>query len=71
MNAREATAMPARPDCARLRREFDAALRRIAEREALVHELRLRLDRNDSQSSIPPSANPPGVPWRASGPDPS
>ena len=30
--------------------------------EALVHELRLRLDQNASNSSIPPSANPPGAP---------
>jgi transposase len=50
------------PECQRLRGELDAALRRIAELEALVHELRLRLDQNASNSSIPPSANPLGAP---------
>jgi transposase len=62
MSDQEAPATPGCPDCARLRRELDAALQRIAELEALVHELRLRLDRNASNSSIPPSANPPGAP---------
>lgn len=62
MSDQEAPATPGCPECARLRRELDAALQRIAELEALVHELRLRLDRNASNSSIPPSANPPGAP---------
>jgi transposase len=62
MSDQEAPATSGCPDCARLRRELDAALQRIAELEALVHELRLRLDRNASNSSIPPSANPPGAP---------
>src|SRR6516162_7091099 len=62
MSDQEAPATSGCPDCARLRRELDAALQRIAELEALVHELRLQLDRNASNSSIPPSANPPGAP---------
>src|SRR5262245_60708090 len=62
MSDQEAPETSGCPECARLRRELDAALRRIAELEALVHELRLRLDRNASNSSIPPSANPPGAP---------
>src|SRR5262249_34210873 len=56
---------PPDPGCrhgARWRTELEAALRRIAGLEALVHELRLRLDQNASNSSIPPSANPPGAP---------
>jgi transposase len=78
MSAQEAPATSGCPECARLRRELDAALRRIAELEALVHELRLRLDQNASNSSIPPSANPPGAPrpvvkarsWRKRGGQP-
>jgi transposase len=37
-------------------------LRRVAELEALVRELRDRLNRNASNSSLPPSANPPAAP---------
>lgn len=62
MSEQEVPTAPGCPECARLRSELDAALRRIAELEALVHELRLRLDQNASNSSIPPSANPPGAP---------
>src|SRR5215470_15890196 len=62
MSDQEAPEAPGCTDCPRLRRELDAATRRIAELEALVHELRLRLDQTASDSSIPPSANPPGAP---------
>ena len=62
MSDQEAPTAPGCPECQRLRGELDAALKRIAESEAVVHELRLRLDRNASNSSIPPSANPPGAP---------
>jgi transposase len=62
MSDPEVPTTPGCPECARLRHELDAALRRIAELEALVRELRLRLDQNASNSSIPPSANPPGAP---------
>jgi transposase len=62
MSDQEAPTTPGCPECQRLARELDVALRRIAELEALVQELRLRLDRNASNSSIPPSANPPGAP---------
>ena len=62
MSDQEAPVTSGCPECQRLRRDLDAAQRRIAELEALVHELRLRLDQNASNSSIPPSANPPGAP---------
>jgi transposase len=62
MSVQEAPPDPGCRECARLRTELEAALRRVAELEAHVHELRLRLDQNASNSSIPPSANPPGAP---------
>jgi transposase len=62
MSDLEAPTTPGCAECQRRHRELDAALRRIAELEALVQELRIRLDRNASNSSIPPSANPPGAP---------
>src|SRR5215469_3754249 len=62
MSVQEAPPDPGCRECARLHTELEAALRRIAELEALVHELRLRLDQNASNSSIPPSADPPGAP---------
>ncbi len=49
-------------ECARLRRELDAALARIAVLEAQVRELLDQLGRNSSNSSTPPSADPPGAP---------
>ena len=50
------------PECHRLRRELDAALARIAVLEAQVKELLERLQRNSSNSSTPPSANPLNAP---------
>jgi transposase len=50
------------PECARLRRELDAALARIVVLEAQAQELLTQLRRNSSNSSTPPSANPPGAP---------
>src|SRR5271168_1253323 len=50
------------PECARLRRELDAALARIAVLEAQVRDLLAQLKRNSSNSSTPPSANPLGAP---------
>ncbi len=50
------------PGCVRLRRELDAALARIAVLEAQVKELLLQLQRNSSNSSTPPSANPLDTP---------
>ncbi len=47
--------VPACPECARLHK-------RIAELEALVRDLQERLNRNSSNSSIPPSANPLNAP---------
>jgi transposase len=53
---------PVCPGC----RERDARIaeleRRVAELEAQVRELLARLGRNASNSSLPPSANPPGAP---------
>src|SRR5438270_6232178 len=43
------------PECAQL-------WKRIAELEALVRHLQEQLNRNSSNSSIPPSANPPDAP---------
>ena len=48
--------------CLRLRRELDAALARIVALEAQVKELLLQLQRNSSNSSTPPSANPLDAP---------
>ena len=50
------------PECARLRRELDAALARIAVLEDQGRELLAQLQRNSSNSSTPPSANPLGAP---------
>ena len=50
------------PECHRLRRELDAALARIAVLEAQVKDLLERLQRNSSNSSTPPSANPLNAP---------
>ena len=50
------------PECVRLRREHDDALARIAVLEAQVRELLARLQRNSSNSSTPPSANPLDAP---------
>ena len=49
-------------ECARLRRELDAALARIAVLEAQVRDLLAQLGRNSSNSSTPPSANPLNAP---------
>lgn len=50
------------PECARLRALLETALQRIATLEAQLHELQAQLQRNASNSSIPPSANPPNAP---------
>jgi transposase len=50
------------PECARVRRELDAALARIARLEAQHKELLAQIQRNSSNSSTPPSANPLGAP---------
>jgi transposase len=48
--------------CLALRRELDTALARIVVLEAQVKELLIQLQRNSSNSSTPPSANPIGTP---------
>ena len=40
----------------------DQARKQIAELQAELHELRCRLNRNSSNSSSPPSVDPPGAP---------
>jgi transposase len=50
------------PECVQWRALLEAALQRIAELEAEVRDLRGHLQRNSSNSSIPPSADPPGAP---------
>ena len=50
------------PECDNQRALLDAALQRIADLEAEVRDLRQQLNRNSSNSSIPPSADPPGAP---------
>jgi transposase len=50
------------PECVRLRALLEAALQRIASLEGEVRDLRAQLNRNASNSSIPPSANPPNAP---------
>src|SRR5512142_2559751 len=41
---------------------LERALERIADLQAEVHELRCQLNRNSSNSSSPPSVDPPGGP---------
>lgn len=50
------------PECGRLRRELDAALARIAALEAQTRDLLAQQQRNSSNSSVPPSANPLDAP---------
>jgi transposase len=57
------------PNCLRLQAQLDAAHAKIAilearvlELEALVRDLLDQVNRNSSNSSMPPSANPPGAP---------
>src|ERR1051325_3186581 len=50
------------PGCLERDRRIAALERRVAELEALVRDLPARLGANASNSSIPPSANPPQAP---------
>src|SRR5512135_3449064 len=56
------TAGLACPECARLRALLDAQDHRMATLEAHIRDLQAQLNRNASNSSIPPSANPPAAP---------
>src|SRR3954471_24422227 len=49
-------------ECDKQRALLVAALQRIADLEAEVRGLRQHLNRNSSNSSIPPSTDPPGAP---------
>ena len=50
------------PECAQLRAALDGARKQIADLQAELHELRCQLNRNSSNSSSPPSVDPPGAP---------
>ena len=61
------------PECGQLQAALDEALgqldearKQIADLQAEIHELRSQLNRNSSNSSSPPSVDPPGVPNRSS-----
>src|SRR4051812_23634813 len=50
------------PECERLRAALAAALKRIDDLEAEVRRLGAQLNRNSSNSSVPPSSDPPDAP---------
>ena len=57
------------PECGKLRAalnealgQLDEARKQIADLQAEIHELRSQLNRNSSNSSSPPSVDPPGAP---------
>jgi transposase len=64
----ESTPITICPECLKLRRELDVALAQLAVLEAQVKELAIQLQRNSSNSSTPPSANPLDAPKPASRP---
>lgn len=57
-----ATPVASCPECAQLRAALDGARKEIADLQAQLHELRCQLNRNSSNSSSPPSVDPPGAP---------
>ena len=62
MTPLESTPLPECLGCVKLRCELDVALARIAVLEAQVKELLIQIQRNSSNSSTPPSANPLDAP---------
>jgi transposase len=62
MNASANPSVTLCPECDKHRALLQAALQRIADLEAEVRDLRQQLNRNSSNSSIPPSTDPPGAP---------
>ena len=58
----ESTPLTVCPECVKLRRELDVALAQINVLQAQVKDLALQLQRNSSNSSTPPSANPLDAP---------
>jgi transposase len=58
----ESTPITACPECVKLRRELDVATAQIAVLQAQIKDLALQLQRNSSNSSTPPSANPLDAP---------
>jgi transposase len=61
----EATPFTDCPGCLKLRHDHDVALARIAVLEAQIKELAHQIQRNSSNSSTPPSANPLNAPKTA------
>jgi transposase len=69
MNEPAASPVATCPECGQLRATLDEALgqldearKQIADLQAEIHELRSQLNRNSSNSSSPPSVDPPGAP---------
>jgi transposase len=58
----ESTSITGCQECVKLRRELDVARAQIAVLQAQVKELALQIQRNSSNSSTPPSANPLDAP---------
>lgn len=50
------------PECSQLRAALDEARKQIADLQTKLHELQSQLNRNSSNSSSPPSVDPPGAP---------
>ena len=50
------------PECGNLRAALEQARQQIAQLQAEIRELRSQLQRNSSNSSSPPSLDPPGAP---------
>ena len=58
------------PECGNLRAALEQARQQIAQLQAEIRELRSQLQRNSSNSSSPPSLDPPGPPSPSSRPPP-
>jgi transposase len=62
MSESPATPLASCPECCKLRAALCEARKQIADLQAQLHELRVQLTRNSSNSSSPLSADPPGAP---------
>ena len=62
MSDAPSVANPNCPECARLRAEVASLTAKVAQLEFQVRDLRARLNQNSSNSSRPPSSDPP---WQA------
>src|SRR6202011_6363466 len=59
MSESSTTPVASCPECGQLRAALDEARKLIADLQAELHELRSQLNRNSSNSSSPPSVDPP------------